>query len=223
MKTEATKNTSPWQRCYLYMNNRTNIRATMLQSKDMRLPEFDEDLPHSDMDQRVSPAEKYSQLGESAAAALISSTVATLPAGHPCCVVVDTSPKTGEFARTILRAPASSTALHYIAVGLESQLAWCQQDLKDFALGLYLARALKIKNFEPLPDTADETPDLVLPKPNVGVVDGTNLVVAPDVCNKWEQQLQRRLESSPGRDEPVASAKRIHGLSKHQASASGSG
>lgn len=159
----------------------------MLQSKDMRLPEFDEDLPHSDMDQRVSPAEKYSQLGESAAAALISSTVATLPAGHPCCVVVDTSPKTGEFARTILRAPASSTALHYIAVGLESQLAWCQQDLKDFALGLYLARALKIKNFEPLPDTlsADETPDLVLPKLNVGVVDGTNLVVAPDVCDKW--------------------------------------
>lgn len=195
----------------------------MMQSKDMRLPEFDEDLPHSDMDQRVSPAEKYSQLGESAAAALISSTVATLPAGHPCCVVVDTSPKTGEFARTILRAPASSTALHYIAVGLESQLEWCQQDLKDFALDLYLARALKIKNFEPLPDTADETPDLVLPKPNVGVVDGTNLVVAPDVCNKWEQQLQRRLESSPGRDEPVASAKRIHGLSKHQASASGSG
>ena len=159
----------------------------MLQSKDMRLPEFDEELPHSDLDQRVSPAEKYAQLGESAASALVSSTVATLPGGHPCCVVIDASPKSGEFGRTILRTPDSSSALHYIAVGLEHQLEWCQQDLKDYALDLYLTRALKIKNFEPLPDTlsADETPQVVLPRLNVGVVDGTNLIVAKDLCDKW--------------------------------------
>ena len=159
----------------------------MLQSKDMRLPEFDEELPHSDVEQRVSPAEKYAQLGESAASVLLSSTVGSLPGGHPCCVVIDASPKTGEFARTILRTPDSSTALHYIAVGLDHQLEWCQQDVKDYGLDLYLTRALKIKNFEPLPDTlsADETPQVLLPKLNVGVVDGTNLILAKDLCDKW--------------------------------------
>ena len=72
-------------------------------TKDMRLPESEEDLPSTDLEQRVSMAERYSQLGESAAGALLASTLGSLPAGHPCCVLLDASPKSGEFARTVLQ------------------------------------------------------------------------------------------------------------------------
>lgn len=35
----------------------------MMLTKDMRLPESEEDLPSTDLEQRVSMAERYSQLG----------------------------------------------------------------------------------------------------------------------------------------------------------------
>ena len=63
----------------------------MMLTKDMRLPESEEDLPSTDLEQRVSMAERYSQLGESAAGALLASTLGSLPAGHPCCVLLDAS------------------------------------------------------------------------------------------------------------------------------------
>lgn len=89
-------------------------------TKDMRLPESEEDLPSTDLEQRVSMAERYSQLGESAAGALLASTLGSLPAGHPCCVLLDASPKSGEFARTVLKSPESSTAWHYVALAPEN-------------------------------------------------------------------------------------------------------
>ena len=159
----------------------------MMLTKDMRLPESEEDLPSTDLEQRVSMAERYSQLGESAAGALLASTLGSLPAGHPCCVLLDASPKSGEFARTVLKSPESSTAWHYVALAPENQLDWAQQDLKDFAMELYLIRSLKIKGMEPLPETlaADETPQVLVPKLAIGIVDGVNLVLPPDLVGKW--------------------------------------
>ena len=177
----------------------------MMLTKDMRLPESEEDLPSTDLEQRVSMAERYSQLGESAAGALLASTLGSLPAGHPCCVLLDASPKSGEFARTVLKSPESSTAWHYVALAPENQLDWAQQDLKDFAMELYLMRSLKIKAMEPLPETlaADETPQVLVPKLAIGIVDGVNLVLPPDLVGKWAAssfkdewaQMQEDMES----------------------------
>lgn len=205
MRTSSAQQASPWQRCSLFQNNRTSSRAKMMLTKDMRLPESEEDLPSTDLEQRVSMAERYSQLGESAAGALLASTLGSLPAGHPCCVLLDASPKSGEFARTVLKSPESSTAWHYVALAPENQLDWAQQDLKDFAMELYLMRSLKIKAMEPLPETlaADETPQVLVPKLAIGIVDGVNLVSPPDLVGKWAAssfkdewaQMQEDMES----------------------------
>ena len=74
----------------------------MLQVKDMRAPETEDDLPTSDVQDRLNPADKYRQIGESPAAVLISSTFATLPSGHACVAIVDLTPKTGDVARAVL-------------------------------------------------------------------------------------------------------------------------
>ena len=58
----------------------------MLQVRDMRMPEYEDDLPTSDVEQRLNPAEKYAQIGDVAAEILLSSTFATLPSGLGPCV-----------------------------------------------------------------------------------------------------------------------------------------
>ena len=71
---------SAWLKCDLARNNRATKRATMLTSKDMVLIEglSDQQLPSTTSDGDVNPAEKYSQLGESAADALIDSTIGSV-------------------------------------------------------------------------------------------------------------------------------------------------
>ncbi|CAL1153598.1 unnamed protein product [Cladocopium goreaui] len=83
--------------------------------------------------------------------------------------------------------PAASTALHYIALAPELQMEWARTDLHDLAIDLFLSRALKLKDFEPLPETlpADQQPELLAPALNVGTVDGLNLQLPQSLAAKW--------------------------------------
>eukprot|EP00435_Cladocopium_sp_Y103_P036908 s3790_g9.t1 len=176
---------SAWHKSALYVNNRTSARATMLQARDMRMPEYEEDLPTSDVEQRVNPGEKYAQIGDMAAEVLLSSTAATLPSGSgPCVAIVDLSPKTGDFARAMLRMPMASVKMHYIALG---QLEWAKSDLHDIAMERFLGRTLKINGMEPLPEAmaAEERPQVSLPKLNLGTVDGVNLKLPQSLHGEW--------------------------------------
>ena len=179
---------SAWHKSALYVNNRTSARATMLQARDMRMPEYEEDLPTSDVEQRVNPGEKYAQIGDMAAEVLLSSTAATLPSGSGSCVaIVDLSPKTGDFARAMLKMPMASVKMHYIALGPDSQLEWAKSDLHDIAMERFLGRTLKINGMEPLPEAmaAEERPQVSLPKLNLGTVDGVNLKLPQSLHGKW--------------------------------------
>ena len=141
------------------------------------MPEYEDDLPTSDVEQRLNPGEKYAQIEDVAAKILLSSTFATLPSGSgPCAAIVDLSPKAGDLARAVLKMPAS-VKMHYIAVGPESQLEWAKTDLHDIAMERFLGRTLKINGIEPLPDTmaADEKLQVSVPKLNLGLVYGVNL------------------------------------------------
>ena len=114
---------------------------------------------------------------------------------HACIneLIVDLSPKTGDVARAVLRMPAAYTALHYIALAPELQMEWARTDLHDLAIDLFLSRALKLKDFEPLPETlpADQQPELLAPALNVGTVDGLNLPAAAELgCKVGLQLLQ---------------------------------
>ena len=160
----------------------------MLQVKEMKVPETEEDLPSSDVEQRLNPADKYSQIGESAASCLLDSAVQGLGGAHGCCVVVDLSPRTGDFARAVLKTQTASLALHYLALAPESQFEWAQQDLLDLAVDLFLAHSLKLKDIKPLPEKADDQQqqDLVTPQLNCGSVDGVNLILPQTLIAKWE-------------------------------------
>ena len=160
----------------------------MLQVRDMRMPEYEDDLPTSDVEQRLNPAEKYAQIGDVAAEILLSSTFATLPSGlGPCVAIVDLSPKTGDLARAVLKMPTASVKMHYIALGPDSQLEWAKTDLHDIAMERFLGRTLKINGMEPLPETmaADEQLQVSLPKLNLGTVDGVNLKLPQTLHGKW--------------------------------------
>ena len=159
----------------------------MLQVKEMKVPESEEELPSSDVEQRLNPADKYSQIGESAASCLLDSALHGLAAAHGCCVVVDLSPRTGDFARAVLKMPTASLTLHYLALAPESQFEWAQQDLQDLAVDLFLAHSLKLKDMKPLPEKGDDQQlDVVAPQLNCGTVDGVNLVLPQTLVGKWE-------------------------------------
>jgi len=77
---------SSWHKSSLYVNNRTTTRAMMLQLKDMRVVEDDDSMGSAAVDDRVAPAEKYAQIGESAAAVILESCLENQQL--PACVVL---------------------------------------------------------------------------------------------------------------------------------------
>ena len=178
---------SSWHKSSLYVNNRTITRATMLQLKDMRVADDEDSMGSTAVDDRVAPAEKYAQIGESAAAVILESCLESQQL--PVCMVLDLSPKTGDLSRAILKKPKSSFNLHYIAVAPPNQWEWAMEDLKDVAVELYLSKALRITGFEPLPSemSASDAPTVVLPTLNIGTVIGKNLCLPDTVVQKWAE------------------------------------
>ena len=47
-KDKKSKSASLWTKGYLYVQNRTSGRVSMLQTKDMKVVEADDDLPSAD-------------------------------------------------------------------------------------------------------------------------------------------------------------------------------
>ncbi len=92
----------------------------MLATKDMLVVESldAEATPtSSNVDQEINPADRYSQLGDSATSAVLDSTVQRLPVSERTAVLVlDCGPKTGDWARSTMRMMNSPT-IHYMAVG----------------------------------------------------------------------------------------------------------
>lgn len=178
---------SSWRKSSLYVNNRTTTRAMMLQLKDMRVVEDDDSMGSAAVDDRVAPAEKYAQIGESAAAVILESCLENQQL--PACVVLDLSPKTGDLSRAILKRSKCSFNLHYIAVAPPNQWEWAMEDLKDVGVELYLSKALRITGFEPLPSemSAADAPTVVAPTLNVGTVVGKNLCLPDTLVQKWAE------------------------------------
>eukprot|EP00435_Cladocopium_sp_Y103_P034732 s76_g9.t1 len=91
-----------------------------MQSKDMKVVETDDDLPSADAG--VSPAEKYSQTGQAACHALLSSAVQNVPGDGTTLIVIDLSPKLGDMARAMLTFGEGSMPMHYVALAPDSQM-----------------------------------------------------------------------------------------------------
>lgn len=181
-KEQKSKGPSIWCKSYLFVNNRTCNRAAMLQSKDMKVLEEDDGTLCS-----LSPAEKYSQVGQGAWFALVESALQNLPSEGRLVVIVDLSPKLGDLPRALLQIQEGSMPMHYIALGPQSQTEWARDDLEDAMVDMFLGRTLKIKGHEPLPEnmSAAESPELAKPTLSVGSVDGPNLILPGSLASKW--------------------------------------
>ena len=183
---------SAWLKCDLARNNRTTKRATMLTSKDMVLIEglSDQQLPNTTSDGDVNPAEKYSQLGESAADALIDSTIGSVACpDRTAIVLIDLSPKSGFFCRAFLRRWVTlQQPCYYWAAGSSVEIDWCKSEFSDLGMQLFLSKQLKIADRQPLAETlADEQANIAAPQVHVIQLDGQNAEVANLHFRKWSK------------------------------------
>ena len=184
-KDKKSKPASLWTKGYLYVQNRTSGRVSMLQTKDMKVVEADDDLPSADSG--ISHAEKYSQIGPAAFHSLLSSAMQNIPGDDTAFIVIDLSPKLGDLARAVLTLGEGSMPLHYLAVAPDSQMEWAHDDLEETIVNMFLGRTLKIKDKEPLPEnmSATDTPELTAPQLTIGHVEGVNLILPGTLGAKW--------------------------------------
>ena len=184
-KDKKGKSPSLWTKGCLFVQNRTRGRVPMLQSKDMKVVETEDDLPSADAG--VSPAEKYSQIGQAACHSLLSSAVQNVPGDGTALIVIDLSPKLGDMARAVLTFGEGSMPLHYVALAPESQMEWAREDLEDNIVNMFLGRTLKIKDVEPLPEnmSAADSPELTAPQLALARVEGVNLILPGTLASKW--------------------------------------
>ena len=210
----SSKTPSEFQRSYLYVNNRTSKRAHMLAKKDMKIVESqdDESLPVTDVE-HINPADRYMQVGESAAGVLLDS--CALPAPPAAMVWLDLSPKTGDFGRAVMKrhSLSASTTAYYVAVAPSSQCEWPQSELEDQCVERYLSGLLKVKGMDPLPEKPVEgdLPQIQVPSLNAASVSGQNLVI-PDALHKkyqdgdFQEEWAKFLEEKNGVIPDVAEA-----------------
>ena len=110
-----------WRKVPLVRDNRLSVRATMLPTKDLLIVEsMNDDVPPESCnpDWEVNPGDKYSQLGDSATSIVLDHTARALKVvAKTAVVVVDCGPRTGDWARSVLRL----LPIH----GHEDVLLWC--------------------------------------------------------------------------------------------------
>ena len=180
---------SIWCKSSLFLNNRTVSRAKMLATKEMKLVESDDALPNTTDEAIHSPAEKYSQIGDGTAAVLLDSVLNPIsPGPKSVAVVLDLSPRTGDFARSVMRKFGTwNFSIHYAALAVPEEMEWMQGDLSDLGLDLFLSGALNITNHKPLPEFPPQSDQPTLSEPvlNLGRLDGLNLVLGEEIGKKW--------------------------------------
>ena len=191
----AVDKESIWRKVPLVQNNRVTERASMLHTKDMKLIESlnDQSVPEtSNTDPEINPAERYSQLGDGATAAILDNTVRALaPPSRAAVLLVDCGPKTGDWARSILRMiPSMSCGTYYVALGDAAEIEWTKQQCHDLAIELFKEGTLNIPGFRK-PTLFDEEEEAALPIPALqvcGFEKGKELgpIRLPSEYDKWK-------------------------------------
>ena len=130
-----------WRRVPLVRDNRLAQRAVMLPMANMIMVEFldDECPPESgaaDLD--VNPGDRYCQLGDSATACVLDGTVRALKFTEHAVLVIDVGPKTGDWARSVLRMlPTMNAPVYYCAIGPPDEVRWAEHSAKTLAQYLF--------------------------------------------------------------------------------------
>ena len=123
-----------WRRVPLVRDNRLAQRAVMLPMKNMIMVEsLDDDGPPDSCaaDFDVNPGDRYCQLGDSATACVLDGTVRALKFTEHAMLVIDVGPKTGDWARSVLRMlPTMKAPVYYCAIGPPDEVRWTQHSAK---------------------------------------------------------------------------------------------
>ena len=99
-----------WRKVPLVRDNRLSTRATMLPTKDLLIVEStNDDVPPESCnpDWEVNPGDKYSQLRDSATSIVLDHTSRALKVVATAAIVVECGPRTGDWARSVLRLLSS--------------------------------------------------------------------------------------------------------------------
>ena len=94
----------------------------MLHTKDMLQVECmtDDVVPDtSNLDPELNPGDRYAQIGDAAATAILDSTARCLaPAERTALIILDCGPKTGDWSRAAMRLrPSLTMGLYYSVIG----------------------------------------------------------------------------------------------------------
>ena len=104
-------------------------------------------------------------------------------------LVIDVGPKTGDWARSVLRMlPTMNAPVYYCAIGPPDEARWTQHSAKTLAQDQYLEGSLKIAGFEPLPAEPDQNQAVdvpVLALQICGLKDGRFIQLAD--YHRWER------------------------------------
>ena len=147
---------SGWRKVPLVRDNRLSTRARMVHSKDLLIVEsMSDDVPPelSSVQWEVNAADKYSQLGDSATATILDHTARALKMPMTTAlVIVDCGPRTGDWARSVLRMlPSMNLKTYYYALGSSDEVEWAAHSTKQLAEELILNGMLTIPGYVPLP------------------------------------------------------------------------
>ena len=89
-------------------------------------------------DLELNPGDDYRQLGDSATACVLDGTVRALKFTENAVLVIDVGPKTGDWARSVLRmVPTMNAPVYYCAVGPPDEVRWTEHSAKTLAQDLF--------------------------------------------------------------------------------------
>ena len=104
-------------------------------------------------------------------------------------LVIDVGPKTGDWARSVLRMlPTMNVPLYYCAIGPPDEVRWTEHSAKTLAQDLFLDGSLKIAGFEPLSEDYDQNQAVDIPLLALqicGLKDGQLIELAD--YHRWER------------------------------------
>ena len=95
-------------------------------------------------DFELNPGDRYCQLGDSATACVLNGTVRALKLTENAMLVIDVGPKSGDWARSVLRMlPTMNAPVYYCAIGPPDEVRWTEHSAKTLAQYLVVGRVLE--------------------------------------------------------------------------------